>query len=65
MAHELNCPHCGCALVASQNTARVPEMNAVEVLHREIEHLRATVARLRRAGSNPLYRVRGLGPAAL
>jgi hypothetical protein len=64
MAHELNCPHCGCPLLASQHTARAPEMDTVEVLHREIEHLRATIVRLRGAGFNPLHRVHGLGPAA-
>jgi hypothetical protein len=63
MTHELNCPHCGCPLLASQNTARVPEMDTVELLHREIEHLRATVARLRGTGFNPLHRVPGPGPA--
>jgi hypothetical protein len=64
MAHELNCPHCGCPVLGIQNTALVPEMDTVEVLRREIEHLRATVARLRGAGFNPLYQVRDPGPAA-
>ncbi|MGH3975769.1 MAG: hypothetical protein ACRDS9_20935 [Pseudonocardiaceae bacterium] len=54
MPHELNCPHCGCPLLATQDTVRVPDVpdvvNTVETLHREIEHLRATVARLRGAG---------------
>lgn len=54
MAHDLNCPHCGCPLLASQDTVQVPEVEAVELLHREIEHLRATVARLRGAGFNRL-----------
>lgn len=58
MAHEVNCPHCGCPLLAVQDTVRVPEMDTVEVLQREIELLRATVARLRGTGFNPLYRVR-------
>ena len=54
MVHDLNCPHCGCPLLATQDTVRVPEADAVELLHREIEHLRATVARLRGAGFNRL-----------
>ena len=54
MAHDLNCPHCGCPLLATQDSVRVPETDAVELLHREIEHLRATVARLRGAGFNRL-----------
>ncbi len=58
MAHEVNCPHCGCPLLAIQDTVRVPEMDTVEILQREIELLRATIARLRGAGFNPLYRVR-------
>ncbi|MDQ3760863.1 MAG: hypothetical protein M3460_03970 [Actinomycetota bacterium] len=49
MTHELNCPHCGCPLLVTQDTVRVPEMDSVELLHREIEHLRVTVARLRGA----------------
>ncbi len=53
MAHDLNCPHCGCPLLPSRDSVRVPEVEAVELLHREIEHLRATVARLRGAGFNP------------
>jgi hypothetical protein len=56
MAHEVNCPHCGCPLLAIQDTVRVPEMDTVELLQREIELLRATVARLRGAGFNPIYR---------
>jgi hypothetical protein len=52
--HDLNCPHCGCPLLATQDSVRVPEVEAVELLHREIEHLRATVARLRGAGFNRL-----------
>jgi hypothetical protein len=58
MAHEVNCPHCGCPLLAIEDTVRVPEMDTVELLHREIELLRATIARLRGAGFNPLHRVR-------
>jgi hypothetical protein len=58
MAHEVNCPHCGCPLLAIENTVRVPEMDTVEILQREIELLRATIARLRGAGFNPLHRVR-------
>jgi hypothetical protein len=58
MAHEVNCPHCGCPLLAVQDTVRVPEMDTVEILQREIELLRATIARLRGAGFNPLHRVR-------
>jgi hypothetical protein len=54
MAHDLTCPHCGCPLLASHDTVRVPEVEAVELLHREIEHLRATVARLRGTGFNRL-----------
>ncbi len=54
MAHALNCPHCGCPLLAISDTARVPEMDTVELLSREIGHLRATIARLRGAGFNPL-----------
>jgi hypothetical protein len=54
MVHDLNCPHCGCPLLATQDSVRVPEADAVELLHREIEHLRATVARLRGAGFNRL-----------
>lgn len=57
MAHEVNCPHCGCPLLAVQDTVRVPEMDTVEILQREIEQLRATIARLRGAGFNSLYRV--------
>ncbi len=56
MPHELNCPHCGCPLLATQGTVRVPWVDAVELLHREIEHLRATIARLRGAGFNALRR---------
>jgi hypothetical protein len=43
-------------LLAIQDTVRVPEMDTVELLHREIQHLRATVARLRGAGFNPIQR---------
>jgi hypothetical protein len=64
MAHEVNCPHCGCPLITTQDAVRVPDADAVEMLHREIEHLRATVARLRGAGFNPLNRVREANPAA-
>jgi hypothetical protein len=58
MAHEVNCPHCGCPLLAIEDTVQVPEMDTVEILQREIELLRATIARLRGAGFNPLHRVR-------
>lgn len=56
MSHVLNCPHCGCPLLATPDALRVPgiDTDAVELLTREIEHLRATVARLRGAGFNPL-----------
>lgn len=64
MAHELNCPHCGSPLLATQDTVRLPEIDAVEVLQREIEHLRATVARLRGAGFNRLDRIPDVDPAA-
>ncbi|MBV8994565.1 MAG: hypothetical protein JO287_12910 [Pseudonocardiales bacterium] len=64
MAHEVNCPHCGCPLVAAEDTVRVPEADAVETLHREIDHLRATIARLRGTGFNTTYRVQGTNPAA-
>ena len=47
MAHELHCPHRGCPLLRTPDTVRVLEMETVELLCREIEHLRATVARLR------------------
>jgi hypothetical protein len=56
MPHELNCPHCNCPLLAVQGTARVPDVDTVEMLHREIEHLRATVARLRGSGFNAFAR---------
>ncbi len=56
MAHELNCPHCGCPLLATEDTVGVPDVDTAEMLHREIEHLRATVARLRGAGFNPTFR---------
>jgi hypothetical protein len=56
MAHEVNCPHCGCPLVATEDAVRVPEVDAVETLHREIDHLRATIARLRGAGFNSMHR---------
>jgi hypothetical protein len=58
MAHEINCPHCGCPLLAIEDTVRVPEMDTVEILQREIELLRATIARLRGAGFNPIHRLR-------
>ncbi len=54
MVHDLNCPHCGCPVLATQDSVRVPEVEPVELLHREIEHLRATVARLRGTGFNRL-----------
>jgi hypothetical protein len=56
MAHEVNCPHCGCPLLAIQDSVRVPEMEIMETLQREIEQLRVTVARLRGAGFNPIQR---------
>jgi uncharacterized Zn finger protein (UPF0148 family) len=56
MAQEFNCPHCGCPLLATQGTVRVPGTDTVEILHQEIGHLRATIARLRRAGFNPAFR---------
>jgi hypothetical protein len=64
MAHEVNCPHCGCPLVATEDTVRVPEVDAVETLRREIDHLRATIARLRGAGFNSMHRVGETSPAA-
>jgi hypothetical protein len=64
MAHEVNCPHCGCPLVAAQDIIQVPEVEDIEILRREIDHLRATVARLRGAGFDPLHRMRTANPAA-
>lgn len=64
MPHELHCPHCGCPLLAVPGAARVPDVDTVEMLHREIEHLRATVARLRGAGFNPLPRRLDADPAS-
>jgi hypothetical protein len=64
IAHEVHCPHCGRPLVATEDTVRVPEVDALETLHREIEHLRTTIARLRGAGFNPMNRVRATNPAA-
>jgi hypothetical protein len=43
---------------------QVPDVDTVEMLHREIEHLRATVARLRGAGFNPLPRKLDADPAS-
>ncbi|MGH3865137.1 MAG: hypothetical protein ACRDQ4_03190 [Pseudonocardiaceae bacterium] len=63
MAHELNCPHCECPLLATPDTVGVPEMETVETFHREIEHLRVTVARLRGAGFTPLRRITDANPA--
>ncbi|MGH3702527.1 MAG: hypothetical protein ACRDQ9_07475 [Pseudonocardiaceae bacterium] len=60
MAHELSCPHCGCPLVATQDTVAV---ETVEARHCEIEHLHVTVARLRGAGGNLLRRVHDANPA--
>lgn len=54
MTHELNCPHCGCPLLATSDAVQVPEADTVELLHQEIGHLRATIARLRGTGFNPL-----------
>lgn len=56
MPQELNCPHCGCPLLATPDSARVPDVGTVELLTREVEHLRATVARLRGAGFTPISR---------
>ena len=56
MTQEFNGPHCGCPLLATQGTVRVPWADTVEILHREIGHLRATIARLRGAGFNALFR---------
>ncbi|MDQ4092165.1 MAG: hypothetical protein M3143_01725 [Actinomycetota bacterium] len=64
MAHELNCPHCGCPLLATRSSVQVPEVETIEVLHREIDLLRATVARLRGAGFNTVNRIAGTNPAA-
>ena len=64
MPHELKCPHCSCPLLTVPDTARVPDVDTVEKLHREIEHLRATVARLRGAGFNPLPRNLDANPAS-
>ncbi|MGH3873621.1 MAG: hypothetical protein ACRDSR_19280 [Pseudonocardiaceae bacterium] len=60
----MNCPHCGCPLLATQGTIRVPEVDEVDLLHREIEHLRATIARLRGAGFNAIRRVTDADRAA-
>ncbi|MGH3915611.1 MAG: hypothetical protein ACRDTC_19725 [Pseudonocardiaceae bacterium] len=54
MSRELHCPHCGCPLLATPDALRVPDLHTIELLNREIEQLRATVARLRGAGFNPL-----------
>jgi hypothetical protein len=51
-------------LLTVQGTVRVPDVDAVELLHREIEHLRATVARLRGAGFNSLPRSIDENPAS-
>ncbi|MGH3778074.1 MAG: hypothetical protein ACRDRR_20460 [Pseudonocardiaceae bacterium] len=56
MLHELNCPHCGCPLPATQGTVSVPDAAAVELLRQEIDHLRATIARLRGSGFNGIQR---------
>jgi hypothetical protein len=45
-------------LLAIQDAVRVPELDTVEILQQEIDLLRATIARLRGAGFNPLRRVR-------
>ncbi|MGH3839334.1 MAG: hypothetical protein ACRDSF_27090, partial [Pseudonocardiaceae bacterium] len=50
------CPHCGCPLLATQGTVRLPDAEAVDLLHREIDQLRATIARLRGAGFNGIQR---------
>lgn len=54
MSRELNCPHCGCPLLTTTDAVRVPEADTVQLLSQEIEQLRATIARLRGAGFNPL-----------
>lgn len=59
MSHELNCPHCGCPLLANPDALRVPDAEPVELLNQELEHLRATVARLRGAGAGRV----GPGPS--
>lgn len=64
MPYELNCPHCSCPLLILPVTAQMPDVDTVELLHREIEHLRATVARLRGAGFNPLPRSIDANPAS-
>ena len=56
MAREVNCPHCGYPLLAIQDSVRVPEIETIEILQQEIQHLRTTVARLRGAGFNPIQR---------
>lgn len=56
MAQEFNCPHCGYPLLATQGTVRVPGTDTVDILHQEIGHLRAMIARLRGAGFNALFR---------
>lgn len=63
MPHELKCPHCSCPLLIVPATVQMPDVDTVELLHREIEHLRATVARLRGAGFNPLPRSLDGNPA--
>jgi hypothetical protein len=64
MAHELRCPHCGCPLLATTHGARVPEVDTIEALRNEIDHLRTTIARLRGAGFNPIRRSPQANPAA-
>ncbi|MGH3900201.1 MAG: hypothetical protein ACRDTA_18555 [Pseudonocardiaceae bacterium] len=64
MPHELNCPHCGCPLLATQGTVRVPDVDVADLLRREIDHLRATIARLRGTGFNALQRATGANRAA-
>ncbi|MGH3921534.1 MAG: hypothetical protein ACRDTT_01435 [Pseudonocardiaceae bacterium] len=62
MSRELNCPHCGCPVLATPDAMRVPDVDTVELLKREIAELRATVARLRGAGFSPPVAHRCAGP---
>ncbi len=64
MAHEVNCPHCGSPLRAISSRVRLPEIATTETLQREIEQLRATIARLRGTGFNPIRRATGTNPVA-
>lgn len=62
MSRELNCPHCGCPVLATPDAVRVPDADTVELLRQEIMALRATVARLRGAGFSPPVAHRRTGP---